>query len=759
MSTQLDLEPVEEQYLGEFTEKAYLDYSMYVILDRALPHIADGLKPVQRRIVYAMSELGLGADVKFKKSARTIGDVLGKFHPHGEVACYDAMVLMAQPFSFRYPLVDGQGNWGSLDDPKSFAAMRYTEARLTKFSEVLLAELGQGTADWRPNFDGTLQEPTTLPARVPTVLLNGASGIAVGMATDVPPHNLTEIVSACIRLLEEPRANLDALLEHVRGPDFPTAAEIISSEEELRAIYEHGHGSVRARARYEREPGQVVVTALPFQVSASKLLEQIAAQMLAKKLPMVEDLRDESDQENPVRLVIVPRSSRVDVDSLMSHLFATSDLERTYRVNMNVIGLDGRPQVKNLKAILSEWLEFRTGTIRRRLEYRLERVLARLHRLEGQLVAYLNLDEVIRIIRNEDRPRAALIERFGLSEEQAEAILELRLRQLARLEEIKIRAEQDELGAERDDIQRTLGSARRLKRMVRDELLRDAEIFGDERRSPIVVRGAAKAFDQTALVPSEPVTVVLSARGWIRAAKGHDVDSASLNYRAGDEFFASARGRSNQGAVFLDTTGRCYTLAAHSLPSARSLGEPLSGRLNPPDGANFAGVMMAAPGQRYLLSSDAGYGFVVTIDELYSKNRAGKAVLMTPRGAASLKPVRINASDDTVAAVTTDGHLLLLPLAELPSLGRGKGVKLIHVPPARLKSGEELVAGTVVLSPTDRLTIYAGKRHLTLKSADLAVYMLGRGRRGKLLPRGLRRVDGLERTPRGRSEPLADGVV
>ena len=566
MSSHLEFDSIEELPLGQFTEKAYLDYSMYVILDRALPHIADGLKPVQRRIIYAMSELGLAADVKYKKSARTVGDVLGKFHPHGESACYEAMVLMAQPFSFRYPLIDGQGNWGSLDDPKSFAAMRYTEARLTQFSEALLSELGQGTVEWSANFDGTLDEPVTLPARLPTVLLNGASGIAVGMATDVPPHNLREITSACIRLLEEPKCAIDALLEHVPGPDYPTEAEIVSSPGELRAIYETGQGSVRARARYEQENGQVVVTALPYQVSVSKATEQIAQQMLAKKLPMVDDLRDESDQDNPVRLVIVPRSNRVDVAALMSHLFATTDLERTYRANMNVIGLDGRPQVKNLKQMLGEWLEYRTLTVRRRLEHRLERVRARLHRLEGQLVAYLNLDEVIHIIRTEDRPRSALMSRFAITEEQAEAILELRLRQLARLEEDKIRAEQAALSTERDDLERTLGSTRRLKRLVRDELINDAEAFGDSRRSPIVNREAARALDESALVPSEPVTVVLSARGWVRAAKGHDIDAAGLNYRSGDEFHASATGRSNQSAVFLDSTGRCYTLAAHSLP-------------------------------------------------------------------------------------------------------------------------------------------------------------------------------------------------
>ncbi|MGK0172698.1 MAG: topoisomerase-4 subunit A, partial [Gammaproteobacteria bacterium] len=647
--------------------------------------------------------------------------------------------------SYRYPLVDGQGNWGSIDDPKSFAAMRYTEARLSPFSDVLLSELGQGTADWTANFDGEFQEPKALPARLPVVLLNGASGIAVGMATDVPPHNAREVVSACVRLLEDPSADTAALLEHIKGPDYPTAAEIISSAEDLKAIYEHGNGSVRARAVYEREGNNIVITALPYQVSASKALEQIAAQMVAKKLPMVEDLRDESDQENPVRLLVIPRSNRVDVDGLMNHLFATTDLERTYRVNMNVIGLDGRPRVKNLKTLLSEWLEFRTGTVRRRLEYRLERVLARLHRLDGLLIAFLNLDEVIHIIRTEDRPKAFLMERFSLSDEQAEAILEIRLRQLARLEEIKIRDEQAALAIERDGLERVLGSTRRLKRLVRDELIEDAQTYGDDRRSPIVTRVAAKALDETALVPSEPVTVVLSARGWVRAAKGHDVDAAGFNYRAGDEFQAAARGRSNQGAVFLDSTGRCYTLAAHSLPTARSLGEPLSGRLNPPDGATFAGLMMGKAGQAFVFASSAGYGFVTVIDELYSKNKAGKAVLTVPGGAQVLPPTALTQAQDTMLAVaTTDGHLLIHEVSELPSLPRGKGVKLIHIPPAKFSTGEEIVTGIAVLRPGQRLTVFAGKRHLTLKAADLEHYRSVRGRRGKLLPRGLRRVDALE---------------
>ena len=735
----------ERQPLSRFAEKAYLDYSMYVVLDRALPHIADGLKPVQRRIVYAMYELGLGAQAKYKKSARTVGDVLGKFHPHGDSACYEAMVLMAQPFSFRYPLVDGQGNWGSPDDPKSFAAMRYTEAKLTAFAESLLSELRQGTVDWTANFDGTLEEPEVLPSRLPHVLLNGAAGIAVGMATDVPPHNVREVVSACIRLLEDPKAGFEALREHVRGPDFPTDAEIVTPPADLDAMYRTGLGSVRLRARYESEDGAVVITALPYQVSGARVLEQIAAQMSAKKLPWLEDLRDESDHENPTRLVLVPRSRRVDAERLMSHLFATTDLERSYRVNMNVIGLDGRPKLRNLKDLLSEWLTFRTTTVRRRLEYRLERVLARLHVLEGLLIAYLNIDEVIAIIRSEDRPKPVLMERFGLSDVQAEAILELKLRHLAKLEEQRIRGEQSELAAERDGIQKTLGSSRRLKRLVRDELAADAETFGDARRSPLVERPPAQALEATEIQPSEPVSVVLSRRGWVRAAKGHEVDAESLAYRSGDGFRAVARGRSSQSAVFLDSTGRCYSLPAHGLPSARGQGEPLSGRLNPPDGATFEGVMMGEG--EWLLATDAGYGLVARIGDLHAKNKAGKSVLTVPAGARVLEPAPVaDFEHDEVAAVTTGGHLLLHPVSELPRLARGKGVKIIQIPSAKLKAREEYVAALTVVPAGGSLTLHAGKRHLTLKPADLEHYRLGRGRRGRKLPRGLQRVDRMQAT-------------
>lgn len=737
-------ELIERIPLKDFTEKAYLDYSMYVILDRALPHIGDGLKPVQRRIIYAMSELGLSAGAKYKKSARTVGDVLGKFHPHGESACYEAMVLMAQPFSFRYPLIDGQGNWGSVDDPKSFAAMRYTESRLTNFAAVLLTELGEGTVDWVANFDGTLDEPAMLPARLPHVLLNGAAGIAVGMATDVPPHNLREVAAACVRLLEDPKATLSDLCQHIKGPDFPTEAEIITSPSDIKAMYASGNGSLRLRARYEREDSNVIITALPYQVSAGRVLEQIAAQMMAKKLPLVEDLRDESDHESPTRLVIVPRSNRVDMDQVMSHLFSTTDLERSYRVNMNVIGVNGRPQLKNLRDLIAEWLTFRIATVRRRLDHRLEKVQARLHVLEGYLAAFLNIDEVIAIIRSEDKPKPVLMKRFELSDVQADAILDLKLRHLAKLEEMRIRAEQEELSEERQGLQKTLKDQRRLKRLVRDEIIADAELYGDERRSPIVQREAAHAMDQTELVPSEAVTVVLSERGWVRAAKGHDIDPLTLSYKSGDGFKTCDRGRSNQLAVFLDSTGRSYTLPAHSLASARGQGEPLSGRVKPPTGAVFAGVMVGDADDRYLLASDAGYGFIARLGDLYSKNKAGKVVLTRPNNAVVLIPRPVRGNDDGwVAAVTSSGYLLVTELEELPLLARGKGLKIIQIPPARLKAREEFVVDMAVVPDGGQLTVYAGKRHVTLKAADLEHYQIGRGRRGRKLPRGLQRVEQL----------------
>ncbi|HTO18508.1 MAG TPA: DNA topoisomerase IV subunit A [Pseudomonas sp.] len=741
----LSLDGVERRSLAEFTEQAYLNYSMYVIMDRALPHIGDGLKPVQRRIVYAMSELGLNADSKHKKSARTVGDVLGKYHPHGDSACYEAMVLMAQPFSYRYTLVDGQGNWGAPDDPKSFAAMRYTEARLSRYSEVLLSELGQGTSDWVPNFDGTLDEPAVLPARLPNLLLNGTTGIAVGMATDVPPHNLREVATACVRLLDEPNATVAQLCEHVPGPDFPTEAEVISSRADLLKMYETGRGSVRMRAVYRVEDGDVVITALPHQVSGAKVLEQIAAQMQAKKLPMVADLRDESDHENPCRIVIIPRSNRVDVEDLMRHLFATTELESSYRVNMNVIGLDGRPQVKDLRTLLSEWLTYRIGTVRRRLQFRLDKVEKRLHLLEGLLVAFLNLDEVIAIIRSEDQPKAVLMERFGLSDLQTDYILDTKLRQLARLEEMKIRGEQDELAKERDKLLALLGSETKLKKLVRKELLEDAETYGDARRSPIIERAEARALSETELLPSEPVTVVLSEMGWVRCAKGHEVDAAGLSYKAGDSFKSAAPGRSNQYAVFIDSSGRSYSLAAHSLPSARGQGEPLTGRLTPPPGASFECVMLPEDEALYVLASDAGYGFVAKGDDLQAKNKAGKALLTLPAGAKVLPPLPLtNREQDWLAAATTDGRLLLFRIAELPQLPKGKGNKLISIPADRVASREEYITALAVLPEGANLVLQAGKRTLTLKGEDLAHYQGERGRRGNKLPRGFQRVDALQ---------------
>ncbi|WP_288502948.1 DNA topoisomerase IV subunit A [uncultured Pseudomonas sp.] len=739
------LDGVERRSLADFTEHAYLNYSMYVIMDRALPHIGDGLKPVQRRIVYAMSELGLDADAKHKKSARTVGDVLGKFHPHGDSACYEAMVLMAQPFSYRYTLVDGQGNWGAPDDPKSFAAMRYTEARLSRYAEVLLDEVGQGTVDWVPNFDGTLQEPAVLPARLPNILLNGTTGIAVGMATDVPPHNLREVASACVRLLDEPKATIEQLCEHIQGPDYPTEAEIVTPRADILKMYESGRGSIRMRAVYRVEDGDIVVTALPHQVSGAKVLEQIAAQMQAKKLPMVADLRDESDHENPCRIVIIPRSNRVDADELMQHLFATTDLESSYRVNVNIIGLDGRPQLKNLRALLLEWLEFRTGTVRRRLQHRLDKVEKRLHLLDGLLTAFLNLDEVIHIIRTEEHPKQALIARFDLTEIQADYILETRLRQLARLEEMKIRGEQDELLKEQAKLQALLGSEAKLRKLVRSELLKDAQTYGDDRRSPIVARAEAKALSENELMPTEPVTVVLSEKGWVRCAKGHDIDATGLSYKAGDGFKAAAAGRSNQFAVLIDSTGRSYSVAAHSLPSARGQGEPLTGRLTPPPGATFECVLLPEDDALYVVASDAGYGFVVKGEDLQAKNKAGKGLLSLPNGAKVMTPRPVlNREQDWLAAVTTEGRLLVFKVSDLPQLGKGKGNKIIGVPGDRVASREEYVTDLAVGAEGATLVLQAGKRTLSLKGDDLEHYKGERGRRGSKLPRGFQRVDGLQ---------------
>ena len=734
----------EQIPLREYAERAYLDYSMYVVLDRALPFVGDGLKPVQRRIVYSMSELGLNAASKPKKSARTVGDVIGKYHPHGDSACYEALVLMAQPFSYRYPLIEGQGNFGSSDDPKSFAAMRYTESRLTPIAEVLLGELGQGTVDWVPNFDGTLEEPSWMPARLPHLLLNGTTGIAVGMATDVPPHNLNEVVSACVRLLDDPDATVADLCEHVRGPDYPTGAEIITAAADLRTIYETGNGSVRARATWTREAsGNFVVTTLPYQVSPSKVIEQIAAQMRAKKLPWLEDIRDESDHANPVRVVLVPRSNRVDAEQLMGHLFATTDLEKSYRVNLNVIGLDGKPSVKNLKALLEEWLTFRTDTVARRLTHRQEKVERRLHLLEGLLVAFLNLDEVIRIIRTEDEPRDALIARFSLSQEQADYILDTRLKQLARLEEMKIRGEQDELAKELERIVAILGSKARLKKLVKDELLADAKKFGDARRSPLVQRGAAQAIDESELVPSEPMTVVLSEKGWIRAAKGHDVDAAGLSYREGDGLLVAVKSRSTQQVAFLDSTGRSYSTVVHGLPSARGNGEPLTGRFSPAAGASFQAAASGDNDARFVLASSHGYGFVTRFENLTGRNKAGKAMLNLTPNAKVLQPAAVaRVETDRIVAVTSAGHLLAIPASELPELDKGKGNKLIDIPKSRL--GTERVIAVAAVSPGQSLQVRSGQRSMSLSFKDLDEYVGARASRGGLLPRGWQKVDGLD---------------
>ncbi|EHW0692880.1 DNA topoisomerase IV subunit A [Vibrio parahaemolyticus] len=741
MSTEITYDGVEQLPMRKFTEDAYLNYSMYVIMDRALPYIGDGLKPVQRRIIYAMSELGLSASAKYKKSARTVGDVLGKYHPHGDSACYEAMVLMAQPFSYRYPLVDGQGNWGAPDDPKSFAAMRYTEAKLSKFAEVLLGELGQGTVEWQPNFDGTMKEPQMLPARLPHILLNGVTGIAVGMATDIPPHNVREVADATIHLIDNPKAELPEVMQFVKGPDYPTEAEIISPQAEIEKIYRNGRGSIKMRAVWHKEGSDIVITSIPHQVSGSKLLEQIANQMRAKKLPMVEDLRDESDHENPTRIVIVPRSNRVDCDLLMNHLFASTDLERSYRVNLNMIGLDNRPQVKGLLQILSEWIEFRRSTVRRRLQYRLDKVMARLHILEGLLVAYLNLDEVIEIIRTEDDPKAVLMERFGITDIQADAILDTKLRHLAKLEEMKIRGEQDELEKEREKLEQLLGSERRLNTLLKKEIKADAEKYGDDRRSPLVERAEAKALTERDLVPSEPITVVLSEKGWVRHAKGHDVDAESLNYKSGDKYLAHARGKSSQPAVFLGSDGRSYSLESHSLPSARSQGEPITGRLNITAGSSIRQVIMSEEDHLWLVGSDAGYGFVCKGADLLSKNRSGKALVTLPANSEVMTPKEVGDLDsDEILAITNQGRMLLFPIKDLPQLAKGKGNKIINIPAAKAKEREEVLSHLIALPQGASLTLYAGKRKLGLKPADLENFRGERGRRGSLLPRGLQRV-------------------
>ena len=736
-----DFEQNEKQPLEEYTEKAYLDYSMYVILDRALPHISDGLKPVQRRIIYAMSELGLKASSKFKKSARTVGDVIGKFHPHGDSACYEAMVLMAQDFSYRYPLVDGQGNWGSMDDPKSFAAMRYTESKLTAYADVLLSEVEQGTVEWLPNFDGTLQEPKLLPARLPNILLNGTTGIAVGMATDIPPHNLKEVASACIRLLDAPKSSVLELCKHIKGPDFPTNAEIISSKTSIREIYKTGYGSIKARAVWCEEDGNIVITAIPYQSSGNKILEQIASQMQSKKLPMIDDLRDESDHENPTRLVLVPRSNRVDLEELMLHLFATTDLERSYRVNLNIIGLDGRPQVKDLKVILKEWIQYRTETVRKRLQFRLDNVTSSIHILAGLMIAYLNIDKIIKIIRKEEKPKDTLMKNFKLSDTQADAILNLRLRRLAKLEELKIKTDLGILKKEKKELEAILKSKQRLKTVIKKEIETDAKLFADDRQSEIKEAKEAKVIDEKSLITSEPVTIVLSEKGWVRAAKGHDIDPTSLNYKSGDNFKQMSQGKTNQLAVFIDSSGRCYSLPSHSLPSARSFGEPVSARLTPPDGVSFEGVMTGTPDTVYLLAADSGYGFMIKLKDIYTKNRNGKLILKVPENSNVLLPTKVNdIENDWVAAVSSIGRLLMFPISELTLLTKGKGLKIIQIPPAKLKTREEYVVAMTAMGETDNLTIFTNKRHAVLKADEHEKFIGERGRRGAMLSRNFRNV-------------------
>ena len=733
----INYEGIEQMPLRTFTEKAYLNYSMYVIMDRALPFIGDGLKPVQRRIVYAMSELGLNAAAKFKKSARTVGDVLGKFHPHGDSACYEAMVLMAQPFSYRYPLVDGQGNWGAPDDPKSFAAMRYTESRLSKISEILLSELGQGTVDFQPNFDGTLEEPQYLPARLPHILLNGTTGIAVGMATDIPPHNINEVADAAVLLLDNPKAGLDDVLNIIQGPDFPTEAEIISPKDDIRKMYETGRGSIKMRATWHKEDGEIIISALPHQSSPSKIIAQIAEQMTAKKLPMVEDIRDEADYENPVRIVLVPRSNRVDTDALMAHLFATTDLEKSYRVNMNMIGLDHKPAVKGLLQVLTEWLTFRRTTVTRRLQHRLDKVLARLHILDGLMIAFLNIDEVIEIIRTEDEPKQVLMARFNLSDEQAEAILNLRLRHLAKLEEHQLQAEKDKLEEERSNLELILGSERRLNTLIKKEIQEDAKKYASPRMSQLVEREEAKAISESEMTPAEPVTVILSEMGWVRCAKGHDIDPAGLSYKAGDKYLAHACGKSNQPVIFIDSTGRSYALDPLSLPSARSQGEPLTGKLTLPAGATIEQVIMEPEKQELLMASDAGYGFICKFEDLIARNKAGKALISLPENAKVLKPETLSESASLLVSLTSAGRMLIFPVRDLPALSKGKGNKIISIPVANAKARSELLVKLFLISEQASLEFHSGKRKITLKPEDLQKFRAERGRKGSQLPRGL----------------------
>ena len=738
-------EGIEQLSLDAFVRPSYLNYAMYVIMDRALPFIGDGFKPVQRRIVYAMSELGLRSTTKHKKSARTVGDVLGKYHPHGDTACYEAMVLMAQDFSYRYPLIDGQGNWGSNASPKEFAAMRYTEARLSAYADVFLSELSMGTADWAPNFDGTLSEPRMLPARLPNIILNGATGIAVGMATDIPPHNLNEIINACIHLIDKPKSTIEDICQILKGPDFPTGAEIITSKEEIINIYRSGLGMIRMRATYEYENGDIVITSLPYQVSSAKVIEQVALQIREKKLSMISDIRDLSDQDEPTRLVIMPRSNRVDKEALISHLFATTELEKSYKINMTVIGLNRKPQTLGLLEIITQWLQFREQTVIRRLKFRLNKIKERLHILDALLVAYLNLDEVIRIIREYDEPKPVLMQQFKLTDLQAEAILQIRLRQIAKLEEIKIKNERQELVKEKNWIEKTLASKQRLKTLMKNELREDAQKYGDERRTLIVEREEARAIKAVELTAVEPVTVVLSTGGWVRAAKGHELEPANLTYKAGDGFLSAARGKTTHPAIFLDTKGRSYSLPAHTLASARGHGEPLTGKLTPSNGARFLSVIMGSSDQKVLLASDAGYGFMTNIANMVTKNTKGKSMLSVPKDCEPLPPIYVNNYEtDFLAAITTEGRMLVIPVKMLPELPRGKGNKIIHIPPARFKKREEYVKLLEVIPEDATIKIQAGKQSVRLTPEIISSFIGERGRRGKKLPRGYRKADRIE---------------
>ena len=737
------MKKVESISLKKYAEESYLNYAMYVILDRALPNIGDGLKPVQRRILYAMSELGLDAGSKYKKSARTVGDVIGKFHPHGDSAAYEAMVLMAQNFSFKYPFVDGQGNWGSQDDPKSFAAMRYTESKLTKFANLLIDELKSGTVDWQPNFDGSLLEPVIFPAKLPSILLNGTSGIAVGMATDIPSHNINEIIDATVFLLDNPRSELGDLLEIIKGPDFSNNASIIASEEELLEIYSTGRGGFKIQAQWVQEKNDIIINALPYQASGSKILEQIADQMLKKKIPMVVDLADEGDHEEPVRLVITLKSNRVNAEDVMNHLFASTDLQKNYRANMNLISLAGGPRVFDLLSLLKEWITFRKNTVIRRLEHRLDQVNDRLHILEGLLAVYLNIDEVIKIIRESDEPKKEIIREFKLTDIQANAILEIKLRQLAKLEQIKLEDERSKLSDEQKEIETILSSKARLKTLIKKELLEIKENFGEERKSPIKNASNAKVFSEEETLVTEPITVVLSEAGWIRSGKGHEIDPSSLSYRGEDKLQDYARGKSNQTAVFIDSSGKVFSIASHSLPSARGMGEPISGRVNAESGVNFISALIGEPDDKFIFTNTAGYGYISEFSNTISNKKTGKAFMKIPEGASLIKSQKLREDHQYIAAVSSIGKLLIFKLDELPILPKGKGNKIINIPTAKFKSKEEKMLDIQLLAEDSNLVVHYGTKTRSLPFKDWQHYISSRAKRGNILAGHLKRVESI----------------